>query len=100
MDEVEDGARAAILEEAITAFVYNHAKNHEFYKDISILDYELLKTVKGLVSGLEVKICPLTQWQKAILDGYRIFNQLLENNGGRVRLNLNEREIKYLGKDE
>lgn len=98
IDEVEDGARAAILEEAITAFVYNHAKNHEFYRNISVLDYDLLKTVKGLVSGLEVKICTLTEWQKAILDGYKIFNLLVENNGGRIRLNLYERQITYIEK--
>jgi NTP pyrophosphatase (non-canonical NTP hydrolase) len=100
IDEVEDGARAAILEEAITAFVYNHAKNHDFYKEIKILDYDLLKTVKGLVSGLEVKICTLTEWQKAILEGYKIFNHLVKNNGGRISLDLSSREIKYLGKDD
>lgn len=100
VDEVEDGARAAILEEAITAFVYSHAKNHEFFKDIDVLDYELLKTVKGLIAGLEVKICTLTEWQKAILEGYKIFNSLVKNNGGEISLNLVNREIKYLGKDE
>jgi NTP pyrophosphatase (non-canonical NTP hydrolase) len=97
IDEVEDGARATILEEAITAYVYNHAKNHDFYKEIEVLDYDLLKTVKGLVSGLEVKICTLTEWQRAILDGYKIFNSLVENNGGRVSIDLNSREIKYIG---
>jgi NTP pyrophosphatase (non-canonical NTP hydrolase) len=99
IDEVEDGARASILEEAITAFVYNYAKNHDFFNGISVLDYELLKTVKSLVSGLEVKICTLTEWQKAIMDGYKVFNKLVENNGGKVNLDLTKREIKYVGKD-
>lgn len=98
VDEVEDGARATILEEAITAFVYSHAKNHDLYKNIEVLDYELLKTIKELVSGLEVKICTLTEWQKAILDGYRVFRSLVENNGGELKLNLTNREIKYIGK--
>lgn len=96
IDEVEDGARAGIIEEAITAFVYNHAKNHEFYKNIDVLDYNLLKTVKGLVSGLEVKICTLTEWQKAILDGYKVFNLLVENRGGVLKINLKDREIRFI----
>lgn len=98
VDEVEDGARATILEEAITAFVYNHAKNHDLYEGIEVLDYELLKTIKGLVAGLEVKICTLTEWQKAILDGYKVFRSLVENNGGDVDLDLINREIKYVEK--
>jgi len=99
IDEVEDGARASILEEAVTAFVYNHAKNYDLFKKVRVLDYDLLKTVKGLVSGLEVKVRTLTEWQKAILDGYKLFNKLVENNGGRIYINLYNREIKYLEKE-
>ena len=99
IDEVEDGARATIVEEAVTAFVYNHAKNYDLYKKVKVLDYDLLKTIKGLVSGLEVKVRTLTEWQKAILDGYKLFNNLVENNGGKIYINLYKREIKYLDKD-
>lgn len=98
LDEVEDGARAIIIEEAISAFVYTNAKHHDLYKNIEILDYELLKTIKGLVSELEVRICTLTEWQKAILEGYKIFRLLVDNKGGEVHLNLNKREIKYQNK--
>src|SRR5690606_25193017 len=34
VDMVEDGARAIIIEEAISAMVYEHAKDHKFYQDI------------------------------------------------------------------
>src|SRR5437016_14363275 len=32
IDNVEDGARAIIIEEAISAMVYEHAKDHNFYE--------------------------------------------------------------------
>lgn len=95
VDEVEDGARAAIIEEAISASVYTHARHHDLFRDIEILDYELLKSIKQLVQGFEVQVCTLTEWQKAILDGYRVFNQLVENRGGYLKINLTKREIKY-----
>jgi len=95
IDEVEDGARAWILEEGISVFVYNHAKEHNFYKGITVLDFDLLKTVKKLVSGLEVSICTLGEWEKSILKGYEIYRQLRNNKGGVVRGNMNTKTLTY-----
>lgn len=95
VDEIEDGARAMIIEEAISASVYTQARNHDLFKGIDVLDYELLKTIKLLVQGFEVEVCTLTEWQKAILDGYLVFNLLVKHKGGYLKIDITKREIKY-----
>jgi NTP pyrophosphatase (non-canonical NTP hydrolase) len=95
VDEVEDGARAAILEEAIAAAVYQHAKDNKLYADHERLDYEVLRIAQRLVAGLEVHACPLYQWERAIMRGYEIFRLLTKNRGGIVHIDLIKRNIFY-----
>ena len=87
-DENEDGARAIIIEEGIATWIFNHAKKRRFYDDVEIgkLEYGLLKQIQSMVNGYEVNQCPLWQWEKAILDGFRIFREMRkpENRGGFV----------------
>jgi len=97
IDEVEDGARACIIEEAISAFVYSFAKEHNYFKNIERIDYEMLKTIKAMVSHLEVKNVSSIDWETAILDGYEVYRQLKAAKGGKVYLNLKKQSIKFLG---
>src|SRR6185369_13468344 len=53
IDEVEDGARAGIIEEAVSTLVFNNAARHLFYEGMEGIDYELLKAVRRMVAGLE-----------------------------------------------
>jgi len=96
VDEVEDGARAIIIEEAISAMVFEHAKDHNFFENITQVDYEILKTIKGMVRNFEVKNISSSLWEKAILQGYQVYRELKENNGGKVFIDANKRTIKYL----
>ncbi|MDI9863504.1 nucleoside triphosphate pyrophosphohydrolase family protein [Flectobacillus sp. DC10W] len=96
IDEVEDGARAAIIEEAISVMVYSHAKDHKFYEDIKVIDYEVLSTIKGMVRNLETKNISTSQWEKAVIDGYTVYRELKLNNGGKVYVNLIKKTIKFL----
>ena len=95
VDEAEDGARAAILEEAVSAIVFGRARQLNFFERASRVDYDLLKTVRGLVVGYEVDEVPMWQWETAILDGYRVFRELRRNGGGRLRVNIEDRSLNY-----
>lgn len=95
VDEAEDGARASIIEEAISALVFSRAKTANFFASITQLDYDLLKVIKELTAGYEVETVPEWQWEKAILEGYRVFRALRENRSGSVSLDLNKRELVY-----
>jgi NTP pyrophosphatase (non-canonical NTP hydrolase) len=97
IDENEDGARAIIIEEGIATWIFNHSKRHKQYVGVEAgrLDYALLKQVRGMVGGFQVADIPLWQWERAILDGFKVFRQLLENKGGTVLANLNLHTLSY-----
>lgn len=94
-DEAEDGARAGIIEEAVSAIAFSRAKKLKFFDGINKLDYDLLKMVSEFVEGYEVKKVPLWQWEVAILQGFHFFRKLRENSGGRITLDLRAREITF-----
>lgn len=96
-DEVEDGARAAITEELVSLFIYNHALHHQLFKYSSSVDTEILKTVQVLVSGIEVKDCTAKQWEMAIINSYKVYDELRQNKGGRVLVSIKNRKLLYLG---
>lgn len=96
IDEVEDGARAGIIEEAISVMVYAHAKDHNFYDNIEVVDFDLLNTIKGMVRNLEVKNASTSLWEKAIIEGYEVYRSVKSKNGGKIYLNIDQRTIKFL----
>lgn len=95
VDEVEDGARAKVIEEAIAAIAYDYARKHKYLDGVRTLDYSLLKTIHGLVSDREVRVCTLQEWQQAILDGYRVWRQVWQNRGGIVSGDLVAKTLEY-----
>lgn len=95
IDEAQDGARAVIIEEAVSAIVFSRAKQLRFFEGLDHVDLDLLKTVKEFVEGFEVAAVPLWQWEAAILDGYRVFRALRDGGGGRVTLDLGQRRLVY-----
>lgn len=75
-DRVEDGARAILLEEALTGIIYEAASDNDLFKDKTKLERRLLLTVKRLTRKLEVSVRTYDQWTAAILAGYSIFRTL------------------------
>lgn len=96
IDEVEDGARAAIIEEAVSAYVYPFAEETNFFESVKTIDYEILKTIQRLVSPFEVSERSLKEWEHAILEAYKIYRHLRKNNGGKLKVNLKKREINVI----
>jgi len=95
LDENEDGARAIITEEAVSAWIFNIAARSNYFEGLKALEYGLLKAVRNLVRGYEVHACPLWLWEEAILQGYAVFRQLREHRGGLVITDLAARRLEY-----
>lgn len=95
-DEIEDGARARIIEELISQLVFQYAREHSFLDGIETLDYHLLKTIHSLVQDREVNVRALFEWENAVLAGYRIWRSIYENRGGTVRLDLIQGTIEFV----
>ena len=95
-DETQDGGRAIVIEEGLTAWVFSCAKSLRYFEGQSNLPFDLLKTVRKFVEGFEVEKCPFSLWERAILDGYRVFRQVRDNCGGVVVGNRITRTIEYI----
>lgn len=96
-DEVEDGARAKIIEELVSQLVFTYARAHNFLQGVTRLDYHLLKTIHSLVADREVRTRSLADWESAILQGYGVWRSVRSNHGGTVEVDLRQRTISYLG---
>lgn len=70
VDEVEDGGRAIVTEEGISALVFAYARDHNALEGVHSVDYDLLKTIRIMTARFEVGICTTGEWERAILMGY------------------------------
>lgn len=97
LDEVEDGGRAAVIEEGVAALVFDYARRHFWLDGVSALDYQLLRTIGAMVSHLEVHECTTAEWEQAILQGFAVWRDVVSNEGGRLAVDLDARRISYIG---
>ncbi len=95
VDHNEDGARAGILEEAVSAIVFSRAKQMKYLEGVEQVDYGLLKSIQEFIQGYEVDQVPLWQWEKAILEGYKVFRQLRAEAGGYVSWDIPHRKLSW-----
>lgn len=96
VDEVEDGGRAIVLDEAIVAYVWEYARRHRFLEGVTTVDYPVLKTIRQLTGGLEVAARSGHDWEEAIMAGYRVFREVRARRGGVLAVDLRARSIDLL----
>lgn len=94
-DEQQDGGRAVVVEEGLAAWIFSRAKDLDFFADQRSLSFDMLKTIEQFVQGYEVDQCPLSLWERAVLQGFQVFRKVHRNNGGIVYGDLKTRSIRY-----
>lgn len=92
-DEEQDSGRAIVVEEGLTAWIFSRAKALKYYEGQSRVSLGVLKAVQEFVAGYEVEQCPLKLWERSILQGYDVFRQVRNANGGWV---VGDREARTL----
>jgi NTP pyrophosphatase (non-canonical NTP hydrolase) len=97
LDEVEDGGRAAVIEEGVAALAFEYARRHHLLEGVAVLDFQLLRTIKDMTSHLEVRQCTTGEWEQAILQGFDVWRAVLAARGGRLAVDLDERRITFQG---
>ena len=95
VDEAQDGGRAIVVEEGLTAWIFSRAKDLHFFENQKSISFDMLKTIADFVKGYEVNECPLNLWERAILDGYAVFRQVRASKGGVVIGDRKARTIEY-----
>ncbi|HTV26265.1 MAG TPA: nucleoside triphosphate pyrophosphohydrolase family protein [Xanthobacteraceae bacterium] len=95
IDEAEDGARAILIEEGITTWIFGQAVNLNFFAELQRgdLPFDLLKHVRQFVAGYEAEKCPLWLWEEAVLQGYAAFRFLRQHRRGRLLVDMNNHRL-------
>ena len=94
-DEAQDGGRAIVVEEGLTAWLYSYSKGLDYFEGHDSISFDALKTIQKFVQGYEVDKCPLKLWEDAILQGYSVFREVRKNNGGIVIGDRENRTLSY-----
>lgn len=107
-DEVEDGARARIVEEAVIKSIHSEGERiaklwgpplpgspAKLFTRSSDITFRFLKFVRNFVVDLEVHKNRYWEWEEAIVSGYDIFHRLRCEGQGTVVVDLAARTIAF-----
>jgi len=94
-DEIEDGGRARVIEESISALVFQYAEKHNLLDGVGHVDSDLLSLLTRLSGNLEVSDASTGEWETAILLGYSMFRLLNRHKGGVVTADLEGRTLTF-----
>jgi NTP pyrophosphatase (non-canonical NTP hydrolase) len=95
IDEVEDGARATLIEEGVATWIFGQAAALDFFSNLKVgdLPFDTLKQVRQFVAGYEAERVPLWLWEEAILQGYAAFRFLRQHRRGRLHIDMNNHRL-------
>lgn len=97
VDEVEDGGRAIVIEEGISAMVFSYAERRNFLEGAEGVDYDLLRTIKDMTSHLEVRCRTEGDWERAIMTGFDIWRQVRAKGKGELSADLERGSVELVG---
>lgn len=108
LDEIEDGARAMIVEETVIKAVHaeglrisalstpagmaNEVPLVTSGRDVS---FAFLKRLESLVSGLEAERNRYWEWEDVIVEGFYLFHRLRQEGRGTVSVDMDARTLSF-----
>lgn len=106
--QAQDGGRSAVVEELVVKFIHWEASRRakELHPNVPAeerilfpeneeIPFSLLKQVREVTFGHEVYENKFWEWERAIHEGYRVFQELREHKSGTVRVDLEQRCLKF-----
>ena len=107
-DEVEDGGRAKILEEAVILKIHRRAEDFEGYfvdagkvvhgspyNEPDAMSFEFLRSLHELCRGHEVYDNPKQDWERALREGYDCYHKLRHARGGIIAIDIAARALTF-----
>ncbi|PWK52849.1 hypothetical protein [Pleionea mediterranea] len=91
-DEIEDGARAAIIEEAIVSAIYDYGRD-DLLKDSERVSLELIKRIQSYIKGYEAQDLEPWEWEHCILSAFRVFREINKAKCGSIVGDADKRTI-------
>lgn len=95
IDRIQDGGRAAAIEEGLTAYLFTMAGDHSYFANLEHVPPSILKVCSKMTAHLEVSNRSIADWHEAVLAGYRAFRYVVEHRGGTLTADLIDRTLSY-----
>lgn len=108
LKQEQDGGRSAVVEELVIKLIHWEAARRAKELHPMLAAYErphfpvgesipfsLLKQVRELTEGHEVYANKYWEWERAIREGYRVFDLLRKHRGGFVTVDMENRELRF-----
>lgn len=96
VDEIEDGGRAIVIEEGITALAFAYAAEHDWLRGVDRVDHDWLRLVMKMTAHLEVAECTLAEWEATILMACPVWKMISDRRGGVVEVDLQSRRLQIV----
>ncbi len=107
VDEVEDGARAQIVEEAVIKAIHSEglrlarlerdedAEQARLFPDRNDISFRFLRLIRTFVSDLEARGNSFWEWEEAIFAGHEMFHRLRAEGQGTITVDMDKQSLVF-----
>lgn len=95
MDENQDGGRAVVLEEGISALAFAYGAEYGLLDGVEHVDQSLIRAIDSVSANFEVAERTGADWERAILNGFKVFRDLLTHDGGFVVFDADAGQLEF-----
>ena len=96
VDENQDGGRAVVLEEGISALAFAYGADHGLLDRVEHIDQSLIRAIDSASANFEVADRTGADWERAILAGFKVFRELLAHDGGFVTFDAAAGQLEFM----
>ena len=93
VDEVEDGARAAIIEEAIVSQVFRYGEKIKF-RSVESVDEDLIKLIMEMAKDYECSAFEGKDWKLFVRKSIELFGKVKDGYVGKIHFDADQRSYK------
>ncbi|BDX30306.1 hypothetical protein TUM20985_08530 [Mycobacterium antarcticum] len=98
VNENQDGGRAVVLEEGISALAFAYGAEHGLLDGIEHVDQSVIRAIGSVSANFEIADRTGADWERAILAGFRVFRDLLAHDGGFVVFDADAGQLAFMPK--
>jgi len=95
-DRNEDGGRAGVIDEAITALAFVEAEKYGFFENGGSVSSTLLRTIRDVTGPFDVSSCSAADWEAAILLGFKVWRDLKKAKRGVIVGDLDKKTLEFV----
>lgn len=96
VDENQDGGRAVVLEEGISALAFAYGAEHGLLDGVEHIDQSVIRAIGSVSTNFEVTDRTGADWERAILAGFKVFRELLAHDGGFVAFDADAGQLEFM----